>query len=75
VGSPTDELIEALTEAGLTWGRATGAGHPEVRVKGASGREYSVRVLRFSYTVIPRQEHAVAQQCLSIARVVELVRS
>ena len=48
-------------------------GFPEVRVKSGSGREYAVRVLRFSFMVAPQAERNVYQR-LTVADVLDLVR-
>ena len=74
--SAMNELVEALTDAGLTWGRPAGAGHPEIRVKNAAGQEFSIRVLKFSYFVAPEAEPTGyhVYQCLTAADVLEMVR-
>ena len=72
--SPVEELVEAFTEAGLSFGRPATLGHPEVRVKSGSGREYAVRVLRFSFMVAPQQEPNVYQH-LTVAAVLDHVRN
>jgi hypothetical protein len=69
-----EELVEALTEAGLNWGRPATYGAPEVRVRNDAGREYSVMVLRFSFMVSPQSEAGMVYQRLSVADVVEMVR-
>jgi hypothetical protein len=71
--SAVDELIEALTEAGLKWGRPPSFGAPEIRVKADSGREYAVRVLRFSFMVAPQSEASTVYQRLTVADVVNMV--
>jgi hypothetical protein len=68
-----DELTEALTEAGLKWGRPKAHGTPEIRVKNDAGREFVVKVLRFSFMVSPSESRLVYQR-LSVADVLELVR-
>ena len=69
-----EELVEALTEAGLTWGRPATHGAPEIRIKNDAGREYAVKVLRFSYMVFPQSEAGMVYQRLSVADVLEMVR-
>jgi hypothetical protein len=68
-----DELTEALTEAGLKWGRPRAHGSPEIRVKNDAGREFLVKVLRFSFIVCPSESQVVYQR-LSVADVLEMVR-
>jgi hypothetical protein len=72
--SPVEELVEAFTEAGLTFGRPATQGHPEVRVKSDSGRQYAVCVLRFSFMVAPESEPNVYQR-LTVADVLDHVRN
>jgi hypothetical protein len=72
--SPVEELIEAFTQAGLSFGRPATQGFPEVRVRSGSGREYAVRVLRFSFMVAPQSDANVYQR-LTVADVLALVRS
>ena len=75
--SPVEQLTEALTDAGLSWGRPATLGHPEIRVKSGSGREYAVTVLRYSFMVAesgPRTQ-GVTTQKLTAAEVVEAVRN
>jgi hypothetical protein len=69
-----EELVEALTEAGLTFGRPATHGPPEIRIKNDAGREFEVRVLRFSFMVCPQSEPRVVYQRLSVADVLEMVR-
>jgi hypothetical protein len=75
--SPVEQLVEALTNAGLTFGRPATIGHPEVRVRSGSGREYAVTVLRYSFMVAASSRvgaHDVVQK-LTVADVVETVRN
>jgi len=60
-----DELIEALNQSGLTWGKPATFGAPEVRVKNDAGQEFVVKVLRFSYNVSNEAEPFVMHQCLT----------
>src|SRR5262249_34053414 len=60
-----DELIEALTNAGLKWGRPATHGAPEIRVKNDAGNEFAVIVLRFSFMVSPQSEAGMVYQRLS----------
>jgi hypothetical protein len=69
-----DELIEALTNAGLRWGRPATLGAPEIRVKNDAGHEFAVTVLRFSFMVSPQSEAGTVYQRLSVADVLEMVR-
>ena len=72
--SAVEELIEALTEGGLTWGRPASTGAPEIRVKNEAGLEYVVRVNRFSFNVM-QGEATVIYQCLTPADVLAMVRT
>ncbi len=72
--SPVEELVDALTEAGLTFGRPATLGFPEVRVRGRGGQEFAVKVLRYSFLVSPQTGPDSVVQRLTVADVVELVR-
>jgi hypothetical protein len=69
-----DELVEALTEAGLAWGRPATRGVPEIRVRNDAGREYAVKVLRFSFLVCAPSDSWMVYQRLSVADVLAMVR-
>jgi hypothetical protein len=68
-----EELVETLTNAGLTWGRPASFGFPEIRVKNASGTEYSVTVLRFSFFVTIGGS-TILHQRLTVADVLDTIR-
>ena len=72
--SAVEELIEALTEGGLTFCRPASSGAPEIRVKNEAWLEYVVRVHRFSFNVM-QAEATVIYQCLTTADVLAMVRS
>jgi hypothetical protein len=68
-----DELVEALTNAGLTWGRPATRGFPEFRVKNRSGVEITIRVLKFSYLVTVGPSWVMHQR-ITVAEVLETIR-
>ncbi len=70
-----DELVEAFTNAGLTFGRPAPHGYPELRVKSATGRAYSVKILKFSFMVTQEERPDVAHQRLTAQDVLAFVRS
>lgn len=73
--TPIEELVEAFTNAGLTFGRPPPMGYPELRVRSASGREYAIKCMRYSFVVEPTAGPVVAVQCLTAEAAVEIVRN